>query len=120
MMYSCFCYNACMLQKMCSSAPWGHTFRWVAEFGVTPALPVPAEPQLGAAPQSAPERDVAYMRVEDPDRFLDGLTGLWRGALPLLASIPAPLVEHNLLLGCGALDCCGFCVWKAKKATNWP
>ena len=30
--------NSCMLQKMCNSAPWGHTFRWVAEFGVTPAL----------------------------------------------------------------------------------
>ena len=29
--------HMCMLQKMCNCAPWGHTFRWVAEFGVTPA-----------------------------------------------------------------------------------
>ena len=28
--------NSCMLQKMCDSAPWGNTFWWVAEFGVTP------------------------------------------------------------------------------------
>ena len=28
--------NSCILQKICNSAPWGHTFRWVAEFGVTP------------------------------------------------------------------------------------
>ena len=28
--------NACILQKSCDSAPWGHrhTLRWVAEFGV--------------------------------------------------------------------------------------
>ena len=30
--------NSCMLQKMCNSAPWGHTVRWVAEFVVTPAV----------------------------------------------------------------------------------
>ena len=28
--------NWCILQKICNSAPWGHTFRWVAEFGVIP------------------------------------------------------------------------------------
>ncbi|CAL8399999.1 unnamed protein product [Boreogadus saida] len=34
--------NSCILQKICNSAPWGHTFRWVwvAEFGATP---VPGE-----------------------------------------------------------------------------
>ena len=39
----CFIYlfvimQTCMLQKMCNSAPWGHPFWWVAEFGVTPAI----------------------------------------------------------------------------------
>ena len=29
--------HTCMLQKMCNCAPWGHTFWWIAEFGVTPA-----------------------------------------------------------------------------------
>ena len=24
--------NSCVLQEICNSAPWGHTFRWVAEF----------------------------------------------------------------------------------------
>jgi hypothetical protein len=62
MFYLCFCYNAhrfvdfmsvlqtraaCMLQKMCNSAPCGHTFRWVSEFGVTPArasiIPAPRQ-----------------------------------------------------------------------------
>ena len=28
--------NSCILQKISNSAPWGHTFRWVAEFGLTP------------------------------------------------------------------------------------
>ena len=28
--------NSCRLQNICNSAPWGHTFRWVAEFGVIP------------------------------------------------------------------------------------
>ena len=27
-----------MLQKMCNSAPWGYTFRCVAEFVVTPVV----------------------------------------------------------------------------------
>ena len=30
--------NLCILQKIYNSALWGHTFRWVTEFGVTPAL----------------------------------------------------------------------------------
>ena len=30
--------NSRILQKICNSAPWGHTFRWVAEFGVTLAV----------------------------------------------------------------------------------
>ena len=44
----CFIYvfviiHSCMLQKMYNSAPWGHTFRWVAEFGVTPKTETPKE-----------------------------------------------------------------------------
>jgi hypothetical protein len=39
----CFIYlfvimQTCMLQKMCNSAPWVHTFRWVAGFGLTPEM----------------------------------------------------------------------------------
>ena len=30
--------NSCILQKMCNSAPSGHTFWWVAEFGETTAI----------------------------------------------------------------------------------
>ena len=53
----CFIYvfvimHLCMLQKMCNRAPWGPTFQWVAEFGVTPAenritrYPLVTEPPL--------------------------------------------------------------------------
>ena len=46
--------NSCRLQNMCNRAPWGHTFRWVAEFGVIPApclqatIPNPGAPGHGA------------------------------------------------------------------------
>ncbi|CAL8385354.1 unnamed protein product, partial [Arctogadus glacialis] len=39
------------LQNICNSAPWGHTFRWVAEFGV---IPVHRDTELFAYGGSGP------------------------------------------------------------------
>ena len=66
--------NSCILQNMCNSALWGHTFRRVAEFGVTPALPE----QWAAAGQKdafVKEQPAGSAGIQTPPRFL--FKALW-------------------------------------------